>query len=212
MPSSKRRLRGSKKQGRLLLYAVPIIAVVMTAGVLGLSYLRPPQIMCSDKATGSLKMDFGVALSIQIVNNEGNQTRLIVPPEVGVPSGYWANHTLAGYGTNGISPICSDTPAPGAQYQGYSSIRVRSTQIMNYTLRDFFNIWGQPLGRNATDATLTNGIVNARPNYTWEMCIGNPTNTSNLTLGNWNVEVLTPNKFITLVYFNHQSSYPGCIG
>ena len=83
---------------------------------------------------------------------------------------------------------------------------------MNYTRRDFFNVWGQPLGRNGTDATLTNGFVQVRPGYVWEMCIGNPTNTSSLTLGNWEMESLVGGKFITLVYYNSQSSYPGCIG
>jgi hypothetical protein len=212
--SSSRGSRGNRKQGRLVLYSIPIIAIVLTAGVFGLSFFRPPPIMCSDKASSPLAMDFNVALSIQVVNLEGNQSRFLVPPAIGIPglNAAWANHTLDGYGTNGISPLCLDGQSGGPQYAGYSAIRVRSTSVMNYTLRDFFNIWGQPLGRNSTDATLTNGFVQARAGYVWEMCIGNPTNPSNLTLGNWEVERLTAGKFITLVYYNSQSSYPGCIG
>jgi len=159
-------------------------------------------------------MDFNVKLSVQVVNIAGNQTRFIVAQAIGVPvpSAVWANHTLDGYGTNGLSPLCLDAQSGSVQYPGYSSIHVRSNAVMNYTLRDFFNLWGQPLGRNSTDATLTNGYVQVRPGYVWEMCIGNPTNTSGLTLGNWQVERLVAGKFITLVYYNNNSSYPGCIG
>lgn len=205
---------GNEKQGRLLLYSIPIIAVVLTAGVFGLSFFRPQPVMCSDNSSSPLAMDFYVAISIQVVNTVGNQSRFIIPPSIGVPvtNAMWANHTLDRYGTNGISPLCLDTPSGSTQYRGYSSIRVRSTVVMNFTLRDFFNVWGQPLGKNSTDATLTNGIVQAGPNRIWEMCIGNPTNTSSLRLGNWEVQRMYAGEFITLVYYNSQSPYPGCIG
>lgn len=215
MASSRSRgSKGNKKQGRLLLYSIPIIAVVLTAGVFGLSFFRPPPIMCSDKPSSPLAMDFYVALSIQVVNTVGNQSRFIIPPSIGIPvtGAMWANRTLDKYGTDGISPLCLDTQPGATQYRGYSSIHVRSIIAMNYTLRDFFNVWGQPLGRNGTDATLTNGIVQVGPNRVWEMCIGNPTNTSSLRLGDWLGEKMVAGKFITLVYYNNQSSYPGCIG
>lgn len=209
--SKPRASRRGNRRSRLVFYAVPIIAVVFTAGVLGLSYLRPPPIMCSNSSSGTLAMDFTVALSIQVVNLGGNQTRFVVPPSVGIPGGSWANKTLVGYGTNDISPLCMDTPAAGAQYAGFSSIRVRSTAVLNYTLRDFFNVWGEPLGRNNTDLTLSS-VVQARQGYVWQMCIGNPTAPNNLRIGNWLFEPLVTGKFITLVYYNQNSQYPGCIG
>ncbi len=200
-----------KKQGRLLLYAIPIIAVVLTAGVLALTYTRPGPVLCSDRAATTLPMDFQVALSIQVVNNFGNQTRFIVTPAIGIPGGIWATSIYNAYGTNGRYPLCSDAPVPGTNYPGYNTIRVRSTSALNYTLRDFFNVWGQPLGKNPTDQTLSSYVL-PKAGYTWEMCIGNPTTPSNLVLGNWTYEPLVSGRFITLVYFNQNSSYPGCIG
>jgi len=156
-------------------------------------------------------MDFSVALSIQVANSVGNQTRFIVTPAIGIPGGFWANTTFNAYGTNGRYPLCSDAPVPNTNYPGYNTIRVRSTAALNYTLRDFFNVWGQPLGRNPTDLTLSTYVL-SRAGYTWQMCIGNPTTPGNLVLGNWTYEPLVSGKFITLVYFNQNSSYPGCIG
>jgi hypothetical protein len=201
-----------RKKGRLLAYVIPIIAVVLTAGVLALSYARPPQVLCSDAASNTPAMDFPVALSIQIVNNVGNQTRFIVTPAVGIPGATWATRAYNAYGTNGRYPLCTDAPAPGSNYPGYNTIHVRSTKALNFTLRDYFNVWGQPLGKNATEQTLSSAYVLSKPGYTWEMCIGNPTSTTSLVLGNWTYELLVPGRFITLVYFNQNSSYPGCIG
>lgn len=204
--------RGTGKRGRLFLYAVPIIAVVFTAGVLALSLSRPPPVLCSDAAQKTPAMDFSVALSIQVANSAGNQTRFIVTPAIGIPGGIWANSTYNAYGTNGRYPLCSDAPIPGTNYPGYNTIHVRSTMPLNYTLRDFFNVWGQPLGKNATDRTLSSDVVRSTAGYVWQMCIGNPTTPGNLVLGNWTYEPLVSGKFITLVYFNTNSSYPGCIG
>jgi len=209
--AKQREKRGGRKQGRLVLYAIPIIASVLTAGVLALSLTRPPPVLCSDAPSKATAMDFSVALSIQVVNSFGNQTRFIVTPAVGIPGGVWATSVYNAYGTNGRYPLCSDATGPGASYPGYSTIRVLSTVALNYTLRDFFTVWGQPLGKNATDVTLSSYVL-PRAGYKWEMCIGNPTNTGSLVLGNWTYERLVRGKFITLVYFNQNSSYPGCIG
>jgi hypothetical protein len=210
--SRRQGLPGKKKEGRLLVYVIPIIAVALTASVLALSYTRPPQVLCSDAASTTPAMDFTVALSIQVVNNVGNQTRFIATPAVGIPGGSWANSTYNTYGTNGRYPLCTDAPATGTNYPGYNTIHVRSTKPLNFALRDYFNVWGQPLGKSATDQTLSSTYVLSKAGYTWEMCIGNPTNPSSLVLGNWTYEPLVPGRFITLVYFNHNSSYPGCIG
>jgi len=156
-------------------------------------------------------MDFSNALSIQVVNNLGNQSRFIVTPAVGIPGGFWATTVYNEFGTNGRYPLCSDAPTPGVTYQGYNTIRVRSTAALNYTLRDFFNVWGQPLGKNDTDLTLTSYVV-PKPGYKWQMCLGNPTNPSGLRLGNWTYQLLTPGQFFTLVYYNQNSPYPGCVG
>lgn len=197
----------------MLLYAIPIIAVVMTAGVLALSFNRPGPVLCGDAASKTPAMDFSVALSIQVVNNIGNETRFVYSQTgIGIPSGIWAVSTYNAYGTNGRYPLCSDGPAPGSNYPGYSTIRVRSTSVLNYTLRDYFNVWGQPLGKNATDTTLDAGYIRPKAGYVWQMCIGNPRSPSSLVLGNWTYEPFVPGRFITLVYFNQNSSYPGCIG
>lgn len=57
-----------------------------------------------------------------------------VPQNVGIDSDLWKDHSLDQYGMNGMAPLHTHT-ADGM-------IHVESNVIRNYTLGEFFDIWG----------------------------------------------------------------------
>ncbi len=167
-----------KKPGRLL-YVVPIVAVLIVAGAFAVAYVLPPP--------RDVAMGFDVAISIQISN--GTARSFFVPPSIGVPGGTWVSHRYDIFGVDGRYPLYTVTP-PSGDYPGFSLIHVRSRVLRNYTLADFFEVYGQPLG-----PANTLGLPTTSKNV-WEMCVGQPA----FRPGNWGSEVLSRGLFITMVY------------
>jgi len=87
-----------------------------------------------------------------------------------------------------------DAPNPAQPYPGYSLIRVVSTIYHNYTLGDFFSVWGMTLGQNDTI-----NIQSAHGNQ-WSMCVGPSQNSQRPGL--WGQEPLVNYNSITLIYDN----------
>jgi hypothetical protein len=137
-------------------------------------------------------MDYTVQLSIQVENNNASSIRYIVPPVIGKAGGTWATHAFDKYGIDGNYPLYTGTPPQN--YPGYTIIQVRSSTVQNYTLGDFFAVWGYPIG---PDQTLT--LTSHPPDgATWSMCVG-PSQT-NLRPGHWGQEVLKNDMPIILLY------------
>lgn len=203
---SRLKARPTRKRNRVLVYGVPLVAVLLVGTVFALNLNRPPLAACSSGASQTPVLDFTVALSVQIQNVQGNASRFIIPPAVGIPGGIWASHQLDKYGTDGRSPLCTDQPS-GGNYQGYSLIHVRSNSNLTFTLGDFFAVWGQPLGNGTA---LNSAYILPKQGYQWEICIGNPRDTTNIKPGHWANETMVPNKFITLMYFPPSGN--GCLG
>lgn len=178
------RSRQAQKTQRLY-YAIPIIAVLIIAAAFVVAYVLPPP--------NDVVMSFDVALEIQVANNR-TSSRLVSPPIVGVPGYTWATHTFDLYGAGGRYPLYTD--APTGNSNPFSVIHVRSRAVVNYTLGDFFSVWGQPLGPSQTLSCCPADSTNTF----WQMCVGllgNPPS----GLGKWEAEVLTPNKIMVLVYY-----------
>lgn len=135
-------------------------------------------------------MDFSLGVSIQYLYN--GQVQFLAPqqPGVGVLGGFWGSHLYDGYGLSGRYPIYAYAPAAGARF---FIIYVRSSTVHQYTLGDFFSVWGQPLGRNNTLQ-----IPAANGDY-WAMWVGAP---PSIQPGLWASQVLESNKNITLIYSN----------
>jgi hypothetical protein len=147
-------------------------------------------------------MDFTAKISIQVAGIQPNGSRVIqfiIPPQIGVPGGEWNTHKYSSDGLNGRYPIFSqDVSNP---YRGYSVISVRSQVVRNYTLGDFFAVWGQPLGPKDTvglTAPPSPGQTGFGANWTWDMCV-QPAG-SGITLGHWGSEIVTKDLNIILLY------------
>jgi len=73
-------------------------------------------------------------MSIVIAQPNGTRTDEPIPANVGVQGGNWNWHNLDQYGVDGRAPMYTlDTTG---------LIRIQSTVARNYTLGDFFRIWG----------------------------------------------------------------------
>jgi len=75
-------------------------------------------------------------LNITLTNpdNTSQVKGAVIPPGIGVISSLWRDHTLDKLGVDGRAPIYT--------LDSTGIIRIQSTARENYTLSDFFNIWG----------------------------------------------------------------------
>lgn len=187
-----------------LVYLIPILAL---AGVILVYALGELPVTSSPAA-----MDFVDQFVILYENNNGTMNRALYPPNaVGEPGGLWATTQYNSYGVDPQHyPLYMDPPTiggqPGAcQTSGSCLFHVKSKTVHQYTLGDFFNVWGQPIGVNNTVGIKP--LTNQYGTFGWQMCTG-PTGSATPTdlFGNL---VLQPNIDITLVYYN-TSNGVGC--
>ncbi len=86
-------------------------------------------------------------LNITIDNNT-----TMVPAQVGIDQPIWNNHTLDNYGMQAMQGMSG--MAPLHTHDNSGTIHVESSVIRNYTLGDFFNIWGLNLADKTVNATV----------------------------------------------------------
>lgn len=179
-----------RKKNRNLYYIVPLIAVILSVSVY-LIAIAPPQGRGQNAA-----MNFNVQISIQygsLAQNGSRVFQFVIPSGAGEPGLAWNVHTYDRYGIGGYYPLYVDPPS-GGRYPGYTQIHVVSTVYHNYTLGDFFAVWGMTLGVNNTiNKPATNG-------WSWSMCVG--PQKGSLRPGYWGNETLINYNTITLLYDN----------
>lgn len=76
---------------------------------------------------------------------------VIIPSQIGIDESLWKNHSLDKYGSQGRLMNGTIIPGMAPLYTNDNSglIKVGSLIIRNYTLGDFFNVWGVDFdGRN----------------------------------------------------------------
>jgi hypothetical protein len=85
---------------------------------------------------------------------------MIIPSQIGIEQPLWHNHTLDKYGAPGMKMQGMTMPSMAPIYTNDNSglIKIGSTVIRNYTLGDFFNIWGFDLNGKTVNAS-----VNGKP-------------------------------------------------
>jgi len=182
----------SKRQrGRYLAYGIPLLALALVAGVYVANYLP--------YATSPAAMDFTFQIVIEVSN--GTAVRAVAPNNaIGEPGGYWQTSQYNSYGIDaGHYPIYLDFPS-SSNCPGFCTVHVKSRAVHSYTLQDYFNVWGQPLGRNDTI-----GLMH-HDNVYWELCVGIPPDSYNPP--EWGGLVLQPAMNITLLF--HDYNNPGC--
>jgi hypothetical protein len=142
-------------------------------------------------------MNYSVQISIQYASRNSTGGRVIqyvAPRGAGEAGLAWNSHT---YDSNGIEcryPLYMDAPNQNLPYPGYSQIHVVSSIYHNYTLGDFFDVWGMTLGQNDTIN------VKAANGNQWSMCVGPSQNAQRPGL--WGKEPLVNYNSITLLFDN----------
>ena len=183
-----------RKPSRYLLYAIPLIAL-LSIGVVYVFYLSPVP-------DSPAAMDYTFQMLIQLpARNQANSVQAYAPGHpIGETGGYWQSSQFNQYGVNPSHyPIYMDNPA--SVCTPVCTIHVKSTIVYNYTLGDFFNVWGQPLGQNNTIGQTSQG------RFIWQMCLGASQPSTESTA--WGALPLSPNLSITLNYYD-SSGIPYC--
>ena len=164
---------------------VPILGIVIVAAVFAASILpAAPQ-------TAAVDFTSFLVIEVHSPTNE-TQVRCVYPRgDVGVAGGYWVNHTYHRDGLDSNYPVYAYIPV-NPSCPTAIPINVKSTVARNYTMGDFFSMWGQPIGPNNTIQIQNSG------NMFWVMCKGPSVQT--LSPANWGQEVLATNQTYILAY------------
>jgi hypothetical protein len=122
---------------------------------------------------------------------------IVVANNVGAPGGIVLSSRYLSDGVNGYYPLST------RDYSGY--IHVDSSVHRDYTLGDFFEVFGEPLG--PLDTLGYHANVTARVPYTWSMCLIDPYLNGRppappYPVDEWGSHVLRDNETITLIFAN----------
>jgi hypothetical protein len=152
--------KAQRGRTRLLAYSIPLIALVGTAVVYGLT-VAP--------ASSPAAMDYTFQLLIEVTNKNvtNPMVRAIAPSNaIGIAGGSWASTQYNAYGVDQAHyPIYMDVPGIACA-QAVCTIHVKSKVVHQYYLGDFFSVWGQTIGQNNTISITRSG------NFAWQMCLG----------------------------------------
>jgi hypothetical protein len=182
LASSQKTKQGSSR--RLLIIVLLLGIVIVVAAFLALALPMAPK-------TAVVNFTSFMVIEVHSTTNE-TQVRCVYPPnDVGVLGGYWGNHTYDMDGLDNNYPVYAYVPT-NVSCPNALSINVKSTVARDYTMGDFFSLWGEPIGPNNTI-----GIQNSGGMF-WVMCKGPSVQT--LTPANWGQEVLATNQTYILAY------------
>jgi hypothetical protein len=182
----------NRKQFSRLIYLIPAIALIGVAIV----YLVPPP-------SAPAAMNFEDQIVIQMTNNNGTLILPNIMPAyatrpIGEVGGYWATMEFNSYEVDAQHyPLYMDTPSVACPSS--CVIHVKSRVAYNYTLGDFFAVWGETLGENNTVGIPR--TTNSYGTFAWEMCTG-PTGSATPFIGPYGSLVLQSQMDITLIFYN----------
>jgi len=175
-----------------LILAVPILAVAIVGGLLYANYVGSLQDQPAQSFRTFLLID---------VQQDLNHTRRAYPNEtIGQPGGIMNTTKYLADGLSGRYPLFTQD-STGVVY-------VQSRVMRAYTLGDFFQVWGEPLGPNDTlnipwairyYTCGASGTDPCAPFY-WTMCIHNPTGGLDFPLDDWGAHSLKNDEIIRLSY------------
>jgi hypothetical protein len=131
-----------KRRKRLLMFVIPILAVVIAFGVYA--------------AMQAQEQGFGAAMVLHLHPNFTlivDGTPSSVPKNIGIEAPLYKDHTLDKYGMTGMAPIHT--------HDSSGVIHVESNTKRNYTFDEFLNIWGLDLNDKAVKITVDGKPVNS---------------------------------------------------
>ncbi len=186
---------------RIALYSTPFIALSLL--LVGYYVVNIPPAAAEDYT-------LNISIQISALSPDGTTAYLytVYPTGVGVSGGTWVSHQFDSYGLNGHYPLYAEAPPGWNNSFQFYTIHVKSRVVVDYTLIDFFNVWGEPLGQNNT---LHYTVPSSSPNYGndwyWDMCVRPPGGAVNsavrVPFGGWANQPLDPGILIILIYSNH---------
>jgi hypothetical protein len=175
--------RRTDRRRRWLYLAIPILGAVLVAAVFVLA--------ASPSRTIAVNFSSNLVIEVHEPSNE-TQVRCVYPSnDVGIQGGYWQTHVYDTYGVDSHYPVYSYNPSVLSCPTAFR-ISTVSNVNRNYTLGDFFNVWGQRLGPDNTLNLVPSGGM------LWVMCVG--PSVSTLRPGNWGQELLVDNATMILAY------------
>jgi len=164
-------------------------------------------------------MDYTLNISIQLsvlnsAPNTGAVVTTIFPQHVGIAGGIWRSDQYNNYGLDGKYPVFAEAPKGWNNTWQYYLIHIRSRVAWNYTLLDFFNVWGQPLGQNNTLSYKVPPPASQSNLYGqgwfWDMCVRPPggtfRDTARVAPDHWGSQHLDPGILLILIYSNYGCS------
>jgi hypothetical protein len=175
-----------------LAYVIPILAIAILGALLYAAYYPRSE---------PVAMNIQTALLIQIVYADSQTqnfvSRSIIPPaDVGTPGGIMRTQRYLLDGIGGYYPLSTRA--------GDSIIHVESSVVRNYTLADFFEVWGNPIGPNQTLNLKTNYTSTGTRDFYWDMCLVPPGQVPGqgpeALSDQWGAHVLVDHETVHLVY------------
>lgn len=172
-----------RRKSRLVI-VLALVAVIIIAAGLYVNYL-------SNSANQAV-MVLNTLLEIEIGNASTGNTNFVYPqPNIGVPGGIMSTTRLLQYGVSGYYPVHT--------LDSKGLITVQSKVVRSYTLQDFFDVWGEPLGVSQT-LTYSANYTGGHYNWFWDMCVQEPGQNNPTLSTDWGSHVLVDRETIQLVF------------
>jgi hypothetical protein len=184
---------------RRVALAIPLVAVILVGGLYYYYFT-------SNSGTIVMSIQPGLILKESYYGPGGFVSQYFVTSaNIGNPGGIISNTTFLSDGVNGFYPLYTTFPPCGNVTSVIvCSIHVQSKVVRPYTLGDFFNVWGEPLGRNNTLGYKAN-VTGTAPFY-WDMCIYDISAGRAYPSLDWASHVLKDGEIVLLLY-----SQIGCL-
>jgi len=131
VPVSSRNRRA--KVRRQLLYVSGALGVVAILALASVAFPNAFQV----PGGGIVNRHMHIHPNLTIYRGTKNMT---VPSQIGINASKWNNHTLDQWSLNG------PTFSPLHTHDNTGKIHVESTVTRDYTLGEFFSVWGEPVG------------------------------------------------------------------
>jgi hypothetical protein len=125
--ASRRRHRAQYQNRRRI--TIASIFIVIIAIIVGLSYSGIFTSVSQMSSHDKMLLHIHPHLEILIFGNP-----ITIPANIGISSNIWKNHTIDTYGMTGMAPLHTHDTS--------GTIHVESNTVRNYTLGQFFDVWG----------------------------------------------------------------------
>ena len=188
--------QSKQSSSRRILLVAPVLAVVIVGLTLYGAYSAPPK--------GAVQ-NYHTYFEIGIVNRVGDVRYVLPDQSIGVPGGFMSTTKYLSDGLSGNYPLYSSPySCANTTVSTVCAISVYSKVPRQYTLGDFFAVWGVPISPYQTLSTAyTSNSTSAGPDFTWTMCTSSYTSATSsnnawVPSNDWGSHVLVRNEVVLL--------------